>query len=185
MGWSLSLLPPPEPELLDAVFLSAGRALHLANAFENKCQYVLRIANLASAFDEDPALTLDEAIAAAPSDKMLGQTLHLLVDRFQTPVPEEAVGLLNKARAARNFIAHEGASLGSSYIWVARADTLIRHAVALRAAVQALSLGDCIVSRWVSEIEEPNVPAPRSWDDDYPPMVDTWVFGHFNGLLEG
>lgn len=56
MGWSLDYLKPSEPQLLDALFLSAGRALHLANAFESKCQYVLRMANLAETAQADPVL---------------------------------------------------------------------------------------------------------------------------------
>ncbi|MGI5137327.1 hypothetical protein [Streptomyces sp. CA-106110] len=62
MGWSLNYLKPREPRLLDALFLSAGRALHLANAFESKCQYVLRMANLAEAAQADPVLGLQEMI---------------------------------------------------------------------------------------------------------------------------
>ncbi|MGW6239749.1 hypothetical protein [Streptomyces sp. NPDC055094] len=49
MSWSLTLLKPREPELLDALFLSVGRALHLANAYEDKYQYMLRIGNLITA----------------------------------------------------------------------------------------------------------------------------------------
>ncbi|MFD6342290.1 hypothetical protein [Streptomyces sp. NPDC060131] len=49
MSWSLTLLKPREPELPDALFLSVGRALHLANAYEDKYQYMLRIDNLITA----------------------------------------------------------------------------------------------------------------------------------------
>ncbi|MEU9981082.1 DUF6234 family protein [Streptomyces sp. NPDC050856] len=55
---------PQEPELLDALFLSVGRALHLATADENKCQYVLRVGNLITAHRADPAGTFEKAIAS-------------------------------------------------------------------------------------------------------------------------
>ena len=46
MGWSLSHLQHSNPALVDQALLSAGKALYLANAFESKCRFVLRIANL-------------------------------------------------------------------------------------------------------------------------------------------
>ncbi|MET7719038.1 hypothetical protein, partial [Streptomyces sp. NPDC005407] len=181
MGWSLSYLSPRDPALLDAVFLSAGRALHLANAFESKCQYVLRIANLIEAVQADPVLTLQEAIEAAPADKMLGGTLRGLTNH-SLGVPSEGVAVLDKARKARNFIAHEGASVGT--IWTADRDRILGHAIRLRAAVTDLALGDNVISLWCHEIDEPKESRPTLLMDTYPKMIDGWVFGHFGGLLD-
>ncbi|MFF6840086.1 hypothetical protein ACFY8X_15075 [Streptomyces tanashiensis] len=53
-----------------------GRALHLANAYEDKCQYVLRVGNL---------------ITAHQAAHAMGQTMDM--------------DTLHKARQARNWIA--------------------------------------------------------------------------------
>ncbi|MGW1505727.1 hypothetical protein ACWCQW_45925 [Streptomyces mirabilis] len=181
MGWSLSYLKPREPRLLDALFLSAGRALHLANAFESKCQYVLRMANLAEAAQADPVLSLQEMINAVPPDKMLGGTQR---DLANTSLGSRASDFdaLDGARKARNFIAHEGASVGS--MSAVRQGEILKHAARLRVAVTDLALGDNVVSQWCFHLDEPNDSLPRMLIDAYPTMVDGWVFGHFGGLLD-
>lgn len=181
MGWSLSYLSPRDPALLDAMFLSAGRALHLANAFELKCQYVLRIANLVEAVRGDPVLSLQQAIDAAPADKMLGGTLRDLANHL-LGVQSAGAAVLDKARQGRNFIAHEGASVGA--IWTADRDRILGHAIRLRVAVTDLALGDNVISQWCHGIDEPSESPPTLLIDAYPKMVDDWVFGHFGGLLD-
>ncbi|MEB3960169.1 hypothetical protein OKJ48_07890 [Streptomyces kunmingensis] len=180
MGWSLNYLKPREPRLLDALFLSAGRALHLSNAFESKCQYVLRMANFAEAAQADPVLGLQELIDGLPPDKMLGGTLR---DLANTSLGSQTANFeaLDGARKARNFIAHEGASVGSMSS-VTR-DHILENAVRLRTAVAQLAIGDNVVSQWCFHLEEPNEPLPRILMDAYSTMVDGWVFGHFDALL--
>ncbi|MFJ7902388.1 hypothetical protein ACIQ6V_18160 [Streptomyces sp. NPDC096198] len=179
MSWSLSLLAPREPELLDALFLAVGRALHLANAYEDKCQYVLRVGNLITAQEADPAMTLEEAIASVPGDKLLGGTLHGLAAHAIGQTMD--MDTLHKAREARNWIAHEGASIGN--IWSVDSDRIAQHAVRLRAAVTDLALGDNIISQWCHGLSEPHEPRPMDWINSYPDTVDTWVFGHLRRLL--
>ncbi|MFB7674468.1 hypothetical protein ACFC26_23950 [Kitasatospora purpeofusca] len=181
MGWSLGYLKPTQPELLDMLFLSAGRALHLANAFESKCKFVLRTGNLVKAFEADPVAALQDSIAALPPDKMLGPTLRDLGDRLAHSTSWN-VDVLDAARAARNFIAHEGSNVGDIHAVDAR--QILGHTAQLRAAVSDLARGDNIVSLWVFGIEEPRGSSPRHLIDAYPSMVDTWVFGHFGDLLE-
>jgi hypothetical protein len=179
MGWSLSRFAPSHPELLDALFLAVGRALHLANAYENKCQYVLRIGNMVTARQADPVLTLDELIAATPADKMLGGTLHSLANHPMGVTMD--MDTLHKAREARNFIAHEGASIG--YIWSARLESILQHAAKLRAAVADLAAGDNLISQWCHGLEEPHASQPTDWIAAYPDLVDRWVFADLLALL--
>ncbi|WP_432009251.1 hypothetical protein [Streptomyces bacillaris] len=179
MGWSLSRFAPPHPELLDALFLAVGRALHLANAYENKCQYVLRVGNMVTAGQADPVLTLDELIASTPMDQMLGGTLHSLANH---PVGVTMdMDILHKAREARNFIAHEGASIG--YIWYARPESILQHTVKLRTAVGDLAAGDNLISQWCHGLEEPHASQPTEWIATYPDLVDKWVFADLLALL--
>jgi hypothetical protein len=181
MGWSLSVLRERGPELLAALFQSAGRALHLANAFEAKCTYVLRIANMVELAEGDPVLTLQELIANLPADKMLGPTLKDLA-AHQPLLPQAEAEVLSKAREARNFIAHEGVSLGPA--WSADSERILKQATRLRTAVTDLAAGDNIVSTWVCAIEEPHERIPMEFAESYPGMVDRWVFGHFGDLLD-
>lgn len=181
MGWSLSRRGAREPELLDALFLSAGRALYLSNAFEGKCTFVLRIGKMVEAFQTEPPNTLEELFATAPPDKMLGGTLKDLADFERLATPEEN-SALSRAREARNFIAHEGAAVG--LISCADSEEILARVVLLRAAVADLAVGDNIVSRWICSIEEPESRVPVEFADAYPGMVDKWVFGHFDELAE-
>ncbi|WP_162641518.1 hypothetical protein [Streptosporangium sp. 'caverna'] len=182
MSWSLSRLKPREPELLDATFLSAGRALYLANEFESKCQFVLRISNLISVVQDDPVLSLQEAISSLPREKMLGATLKDLTQHTLGGFDSEDIDVLDKARKARNFIAHEGVAIGA--MWVARSNKILDHIIRLRAAVTDLAHGDNIISQWCHGIEEPKEPLPRFFVEAYPSMIDNWVFGHFGELLD-
>jgi hypothetical protein len=178
MTWSLSYLPPREPELLDALFLSAGRSLHLANAFEAKCRYLLRMANLVKVLEDDPVSDLEQAIAALPVDKLLGPTLQDLDRRMLSA--SSAADVLRRAKDARNFIAHEGAGVGT--VWAVHEAPILEHVARLRAEVAHLALGDNVVSQWCHAIEEPRVPRPQDLIDAYPNMIDEWVFGHFGNL---
>ncbi|MFE0448141.1 hypothetical protein [Streptomyces fungicidicus] len=181
MTWSLGYLPPREPDLLDALFLSAGRSLHIANAFEGKCRWLVRCINLVEVHQNaDPVATFEEIIAALPADKMLGHALHQLTGRMSCTT--ETMDVLRRAREARNFIAHEGADVGD--LSAARAKHILAHAGRLRSAVSDLAAGDNIVSQWGFHFEEPNWSLPRDLVDAYPAMIDNWVFGHFGSLLD-
>ncbi|MFE2033033.1 hypothetical protein ACFXBB_07175 [Streptomyces scopuliridis] len=179
MTWSLSRLPPRKPELLDALFLSAGRSLHLANAFEQKCRWIVRCINLVEMHREaDPVATFEDLVATLPADKMLGPTLQRLVGRMDCSA--ETVDTLRRARLGRNVIAHEGAGIGN--VSLAREDRILAHAARLRSAVSDLADGDNIVSQWGYRIEEPRGYLPHDLINAYPKMIDEWVFGHFEEL---
>jgi hypothetical protein len=171
MGWSLSRLPPSEPGFLNAALLAAGKALYLTNAFESKCRFVLRVAQLDSYLEIHPEATFPDAIASLSKEKLLGPTISKL-RRFPNVKAAEIV-LLEKARNARNFIAHEGAAFG--FLYSVKEQRIRNHLVKLRANVADLARGDDVVSRWVYEIEEKE-PASLTIMSDYPVMVDTWVF---------
>ena len=171
MGWSLSRFEPRDLELIRFALLAAGKALFLTNAFESKCRFVLRIANLEAHIKTNPDASLADAIASLAKDKLLGQTINDL-KKFP-PVSESQLVALERARDGRNFIAHEGAAFGSLQ---ASSRSIREHLTRLRAAVNDLVPGDDVVSRWVYEIEEKEVPS-RHVMANYPEMVERWVFG--------
>ncbi|MGW4526950.1 hypothetical protein [Amycolatopsis sp. NPDC004378] len=179
MSWSLSYQSVRNPELVDALLLAAGKALYLANAFEEKCKYVLRMSNLAEAIEADPVLTLEQAVAALPTEKMLGGTIRDILRR-DVGGERSMATLLDEARTARNFIAHEGAAVGT--IWGLRRQRVVQHTTLLRSAVGDLATGDNLVSTWCYEIDE-REPAPEMFKADYPAMVDEWVFSGLDAAL--
>ncbi|AJF69118.1 hypothetical protein [Streptomyces vietnamensis] len=79
---------------------------------------------------------------------------------------------LHKARQARNWIAHEGASIGST--WSVNRARILQHALKPRTAMTDLALGDNIISQWCHGLAEPRTPPPRDWINGYPDVVVAW-----------
>jgi hypothetical protein len=111
MAWTLGYLPPKEPDLLDAFLLSVGKALCHANGFEAKCKHVLGVITLTDAVqagaDFDAASELTRRVHA----KLLGETIKLIGNAPDIRPADLAV--LQAAKDARNYIAHESADLGT------------------------------------------------------------------------
>ena len=171
MSWSLSNWPPKDPELIDAALLSAGKALYLSNAFEAKCSFVLRFLRLSKIYGDAPEASYTDSLAAIIKDKLLHGTLSEIAHLF--PITAADADALDKARQARNFIAHEGALPG--YVWSIASPHVYEHLKSLRTAVGDLAAGDHIVSKWSYMIEENDTPGTAM--ADYPARVDKWVFG--------
>src|SRR5436309_6382 len=150
MGWSLDYLPVGEPELLEQFFSVAGKALYLATFFEAKCRYVLRIAKLAHAYEDTGDASATMALAEVLKDRMLCATIKDL--KGFSEIKAADIDLLEKAKDARNFIAHECADLGLLSSVPAR--SIQEQLRRLREHVVVLAAGDNVVSRWVYEIEE-------------------------------
>jgi hypothetical protein len=171
MGWSLDYLPIREPELLEQFFSAAGKALYLATAFEAKCRYVLRIAKLAHYYQETGDASATLALAEVLKDRMLCATIKELTGFPEIKAAD--IDLLEKAKDARNYIAHECAALGP--ISAVRATSIHEQLGRLREQVVVLAAGDNVVSRWVYEIGEKEA-APRGIQSTYVQRVEEWVF---------
>ncbi len=172
MAWSLGYLPPREPELLDEFFLAVGKALYLANGFEAKCRHIVRLAKLVDHHEETGDATASLVFVRALKAKMLGRTI---MEMRESPIIHEAhIQTLERAKDARNFIAHEGANVGEpSSVSARQLDEQLHR---LRKEVGFLTIGDNLVSRWVYEIEN-REPAPAEIQEGYLQMIDEWIFG--------
>lgn len=175
MGWSLNYQRPKEPELLEEFFLAVGKALYLASAFEAKCRFVLRTAKLAHHFNQTDDASATLALAKAMKDKLLGPTIAEL--KGFPDVSSNDIVVLEQAKNARNFIAHESADIG--HLSSASAKQIHEQLARLRCELRALVAGDNLVSRWVYEIEEKE-PAPSGIQAAYPKWVEQWVFRSFD-----
>lgn len=172
MGWSLSHRPIKEPELLNEFFQAVGKALYIASSFEAKCQFVLKVTKLASHYQETADASSTWDLAQALKNKMLGPTIK----EFEA-LPEsnsDEIQTLERAKDARNFIAHECANIGR--LTSVSAKVIHERTTLLRQELSHLIVGDNLVSRWVFEIEE-KVPAPQQIQEVYPLLVNHWVFG--------
>jgi hypothetical protein len=110
MTWSASPYTTKEPLLVDALMLAPGKSLYLACEFERKCQYVLRLLNIVETFKEAGEVNAFLVVARATKDKLIGRTIADIVTTGAL-TPEEIDGL-EKARIARNCIAHDNGKIG-------------------------------------------------------------------------
>lgn len=179
MAWALSYQPLKQPELLDEFFLIAGKALYLASGFEAKCRYVLRVINVTEYVKKCGDISDSEALVVVLKGKLLGPTV-----RDMSRVPDfdaEDITLLERAKDARNFIAHESTNLG----WPL-SDVSARHIhenlVRLRREIETLAAGDNFISGWVFGIEQKE-PALQEIRQAYPQSVQRWIFGAIDSEL--
>jgi hypothetical protein len=191
MAWSVSANTQENPELVNIVLSAVGKSLYVANMFESKCKSFLGLSNLIAGVADNPALasSIEDLFPAFQSNKMLGATLRDLeifeLNRYHISVEAKYV-ILNKAKDARNYIAHEGAYFG--HAWAATTEILTEHMAKLRSAVSELSNGDDIISNWFHQIEwllyknrtDPDEEIWFHFVDKYPQLVDEWIFGEFD-----
>src|ERR1700741_2532566 len=99
-----------------------GRALVLAQNFEQNCKFVLGMWDLADAFEEGKLSTREErkAFAKKIMERMLGSVLNRM--RSDPNIAEEQVALLEAGKDARNYIAHEA---GHPALYTAKIDEAI------------------------------------------------------------
>ena len=171
MGWSIGYSPLKDSFFLDAFLLSVGKALFLATMFEAKCRYILRLARIVSQYEMTGDASAALELVKTMKDETLGKTLRNLgsVGRFDNG----DITLLDKAKDARNYIAHGSAEIGSLYdVTVKNIEKRIER---LRREVIVLANGDNLVSCWIYEIEEKE-PAPKIMRDEYTNHCVRWVF---------
>lgn len=105
MSWSLDYQPAKEATRLEHFFSVSGRALYLASSFELKCREILRIVKLHHHYDETNDWSASMALSRALRGKMLSEIIRQL--KLLTEIQESDISTLEKAKTARNFIAHE------------------------------------------------------------------------------
>ena len=104
----------------------------------------------------------------------MGRTLKGLAE-VPPGVREHEFLALEKARVARNYIAHEGAgAIGG--LEGKSVQHMLNALRKLHANVIDLANGDHLVSTWVHQIEDPSAPFWTSTDNLE--WVESWVFGN-------
>lgn len=175
MGWTLNSDLLERTQQLDEFFLAIGKALCLASTFEAKCTYILRIINVTEYHKNGGQLSDKKALSEVLKAKLLGRAISEI--RGFPDFSDKEIKLLERARDARNFIAHEGANLGWPLSCVTPR-TLRNSLSRLGVEAESLAAGDNLVSRWVFEIEEKE-PAPKLIQRNYPEWVQEWILSKF------
>jgi hypothetical protein len=172
MGWSLGYSPVRESELTDLFLLSVGKALSLAIGFESKCKHAYGAIALVESLENGVGFDAALELIGTLQDK---QTLNNAVNHACNYLGSEPeiIQVLRKARLARNWIAHESASVGC--ISDANATSILKRYSELRPQVSDLAKGDNIVSAWCYEISEKES-APIGIQNQYVELVLAWVF---------
>jgi hypothetical protein len=176
MGWILNHQPLKQAEQLDAFFLAVGKALCLACAFEAKCKHILNLIKLSEHCKNGGHLSDSAALSVLLRSQLLGPTIKE-VSGFPD-FSSEGIVMLECAKDARNFIAHESALLAWP-ISDTRADTISEKVTRLRSEVETLVTGDNLVSRWIYEFEEKEPAHPIIYGD-YFRRIEQWIFGEID-----
>jgi len=166
---------------LHEVYLAAiGRALAVAQHFEQTCRYVLTVAAIGAAHEGGSIDSLDDAkgLVEYLGRCMLGQ----LVVRFDRlgEVSYEHLTILDNGRAARNYVAHEAASIVSEC--PESEDRIQARTVTLEGEVHNLVEADALVSEWSYFIQE-QASLPEQHRIGYRPALTSWILAPIAGRL--
>jgi len=174
MNWRV--IKRHESYLSKQALLAAGKALSIANEFENTCKFILHVAKLSEFLRNTPDPVL-ETFNKAFRERMLHGTLKALSDLSY--VSENEVSVLERAKDARNYIAHEGAVfLASENRWL-----VVAALKTLRQQVLHLINGHNLVSLWEYEIQNKQ-PGSRQYFELYPTQAEIWVFGRLLPIID-
>ena len=176
MSWFPNYQQKGDSEISNAAFLAAGRALHICHLFESSCKWALQVGEAVDFLDKNEGSNLKEAFESL-KNKLLKQTIKSL-DQFDD-IDGNDINILIEAADARNYIAHEATLFfGGDNKWLT-----IARLKRLRQEVERLAKGANIAFLWSYEIENKE-PGPRVIFQNYPQMVDDWIFADLKNLLE-
>ena len=173
MPWLIGWKEPDSISLANQFFSTLGRALYLANSFEAKCGHILKAERIAAKFGELGDADAAVQLVAAMKDPMLADLFKELNKLY--PITPENLDTLDKARVARNFVAHDGGRIGPLVDTSTKA--IQEQLDALRPHVKDLAAGDNLVSLWEWGLVETWEEPPYGYFRYYPAAIEAWVFG--------
>lgn len=152
---------------------SIGRALALAQSFEQNCKYVLLIANLDEEIERGSIVGTSGMASYSESLEnwfKLGRDIHQFKDRHKIDAFE--IEILRKGVVARNYIAHEAAYpmlIGSKSGAEVRKElpNFVRQ-------VSLLAEAENLIAQWSFMIQE-KIHPPSEITTTFPQKVTNWV----------
>jgi len=166
-----------EYEKLDALSCayaeSLGRALALAQSFEENCKFVLLIANLDKEVEENRIANLDEI--KSYSERLndwfkLGNAVNQF--EFKHKIKLAEIEVLKKGKDARNYIAHEAAH--SLLLEEHSAIEIQKEMSRYKSELLALAEAENLISKWRYEIQMKTV-SPIIYPSTYVARVYNWI----------
>jgi hypothetical protein len=161
---------------LEAAYLMAiGRAICLAQNFELNCKNLLLFLDMGQALTVGRVESLEDYFPYG--EKLLRTLLGAAIKKIGafSFVSSDHLETLTEAKDARNYFAHEAAlpvrSGGVS--WRPKGQVIIDELPTLERKVEALAMGDDLVSGWLYEIEEKQ--SRRFVQTAYVENIQTWV----------
>lgn len=154
-SFSMWILTKNFVDLHDCYLASVGRSLLLAQSFEQNCKFVCLIWDLGDAFESKTISDVEQLpdYSALLLKRFLGTVIQRFGSRY--PIKREQYEILERAREARNYIAHEA---GTPCLYYNTHEPIIEALPQLRTNITALAEGDNLVSGWSYMIQEKNFP---------------------------
>ncbi|MBU1937676.1 HNH endonuclease [bacterium] len=155
-----------------------GRAMAIAQNFEQNCKYITQITDLDKEYARGGIKDIEDM--RAYSERLLkklqgvGVALHRLRSNIKIGSGEDEI--LRLACNARNYFAHEGAK---PCICFGSAKDILEKIPQFEEHVRNLSRGDNLVSGWVYEISEKEPAQRTSIHDTYVNAIVEWVLTPF------
>ena len=156
-----------------AAYLSCiGRALSVAQHFEGTCRHILSLCEVDNS-------SVDASLDAVSTlfDSMRKRQLGQIVWRLRFPsfnFSDDEIGLLEKGREARNYVAHESATTVSEYI--ESKEELFDRISVFNGHLKNLIAADNEVSAWAYEALESQI-RPVEHYCQFPERAFSWVTG--------
>lgn len=141
-------------DIHDCYLAAVGRGVFLAQNFEQNCKYVLLVWDLGEAFKSGRKVDDLPAYSSVLLKRFLGQVVKRFGTKYGIRADQHQV--LEKARDARNYLAHEVA-LPCLYP-SGDPDLIMSELPGFKQNIEALAEGDNLVSCWSYMIQEKDFP---------------------------
>ena len=167
-------------ELEEQYLIAIGKAIAIAQHFEDTCKNVLMLFDCGKALKDNEDIDLDYIFKH--SEEYTEKILGLAIKKFSEihNIESQKVDLLKKAKDARNYIVHESAVIPFGY--PSANSQIVIKSVELKEKVFDLAQGYNIISMWAYSIEEKS-PPPFTISSTYPDQVLDWVFEDIDKII--
>ena len=165
-------------EIEDGYLLSIGRALLLAQSFEETCKRVFMWSNVAKHIRDNRIEDIEGLEIREFMDRFLGVVLKDLGTVVHIPTSEQET--LRQAKDARNYIAHQ---VTHPCMRCDRTgEAILVELASVKDNVLKLAQGHNVIACWLYEMEE-RKPAPPTLKHIYPAEALDWVLCPVNKAL--
>jgi len=158
-------------EFENAFIEAVGRALCIAQNFESNCRSLAILLDAKNSQGKSPNQIEFQELIEKLSKRMLAGAIQQLGKHF--PIPEQIEKLLEEAKDARNWIAHD--SMKVLFDLSNLDERLSADLRELREKVRNLAIADGMVAAWCFGISEGEAVGSNGYEE----KIESWVFSEF------